>query len=175
MNLITSKLSSKNQITVPKTVRDFLGVSENDSIQFFIEEGRVYLEKGRDIHICPFCRGEDFYGYPCEFCNGEGLVESLTKGDLTQKLYDIFISKGIILKLDAKEPLIRLQIESEDELLKRYREHFQMEYIKAELKHYKIKDLLDKDLQEQMTDLMEFEASKQTFTRWWDSLVDRHI
>lgn len=174
MKSITGKLSSKNQITIPKTVRDFLGINENSAVQFSFEGGRVYLEKGTDMHVCPFCRGQDFYGEPCLFCEGEGTVETITKGDLSLKLFPVFMGKGATLEIDAFEPFVRIHVNTEDEQLKRYGEHFQLEYIKAELRQYKVKDLLDKDLQAKLTNMLEFETSRKNFVRWWENLLDTH-
>ncbi|WP_442638048.1 AbrB/MazE/SpoVT family DNA-binding domain-containing protein [Rossellomorea marisflavi] len=47
MNPISVRLPSKNQITVPKTVRNVIGVVENDSLSFVFEDGRVYIEKSK--------------------------------------------------------------------------------------------------------------------------------
>lgn len=174
MNIITGKISTKNQITIPKTVRDFLGVSEGDTIQFLIEEGRVSMEKGRDVLVCPFCRGQDFYETPCEFCEEKGIVEKLNEESLTQKLYAIFLRKGAVVTLDTTEPFYRIDVATEDELLKLYREHFQMEYIKLVLRHYKVKALLDRELQEQLTGYLKLDASRTNFARWWDLLIEKH-
>ena len=41
--MISSKLSSKGQITLPKSVRQALGVQSGDRIQFEMENGAVIL------------------------------------------------------------------------------------------------------------------------------------
>ncbi len=43
--MITSKLTSKSQTTVPQAVRVALGVSPGDEIAYVIEEGRVLVTK----------------------------------------------------------------------------------------------------------------------------------
>ncbi|HXT82272.1 MAG TPA: type II toxin-antitoxin system PrlF family antitoxin [Acetobacteraceae bacterium] len=43
--MITSKLTSKAQTTVPQPVRVALGVAEGDELAYAIEEGRVILTK----------------------------------------------------------------------------------------------------------------------------------
>jgi antitoxin PrlF len=43
--MITSKLTSKSQTTLPQPVRAALGVKEGDEIAYAIEKGRVILTK----------------------------------------------------------------------------------------------------------------------------------
>jgi len=40
-----SRLSSKSQITIPKTVRVLLELKPGDTIVFIYEDNRVYIEK----------------------------------------------------------------------------------------------------------------------------------
>lgn len=176
MENISAKLSSKNQITVPKTVRDYLGVSENSSVQFVFETGRVYLEKGIEMQVCPFCYGEDFYGEPCLFCDGEGVVEADYEDRITSKLVDIFLDTyhGRGFHFRNVGFFTQIGVLSDDLQQRRYREHFQMEYIKKSLRKYKMKILLDKELQENLANMFEFEDSRKNFVRWWDTLIDTH-
>lgn len=43
--MITSKLTSKSQTTIPQPVRVALGVAEGDELAYTIEAGRVVLTK----------------------------------------------------------------------------------------------------------------------------------
>jgi antitoxin PrlF len=43
--MITSKLTSKAQTTIPQAVRNALGVKEGDELAYQIEDGRVVLSK----------------------------------------------------------------------------------------------------------------------------------
>ena len=43
--MITSKLTSKAQTTIPQPVRAALGVAEGDEVAYTIEPGRVILSK----------------------------------------------------------------------------------------------------------------------------------
>ncbi len=43
--MITSKLTSKAQTTIPQPVRAALGVTEGDELAYIIEHGRVVLTK----------------------------------------------------------------------------------------------------------------------------------
>lgn len=172
MNSIKGKLSSKNQITLPKTVRDFIGVTENDSLEFYLEDGRVFLQKAQDIQPCPFCWGGDFYDHPCQFCDGEGTVEALNVDTLHEQLFPIF--KGAVIQLDTSGEFTRLTVKTKDDLLQLYREHFQMEYIKLVLRHYRMKDLFNKQLQQELIGLLERQQSREIFTNWWESLKQKN-
>lgn len=43
--MLAAKVTSKGQITIPKKVRDRLGVSEGEKIQFCEENGVFYIKK----------------------------------------------------------------------------------------------------------------------------------
>jgi AbrB family looped-hinge helix DNA binding protein len=51
MQRIRSKLSSKNQITVPASVRNALGITSHDQIVFVIDDGIVRVEPGRELSL----------------------------------------------------------------------------------------------------------------------------
>ena len=40
---MATKLTSKGQVTVPKGIREHLGIGPGSSVQFHVEDGRVYL------------------------------------------------------------------------------------------------------------------------------------
>lgn len=46
---ITAKMSSKGQLTVPKTVRDALGLDEGDDVVFRVEGNRAVLARTPDF------------------------------------------------------------------------------------------------------------------------------
>jgi len=46
---IAAKMSSKGQITVPKAVRDALGIGEGDSVVFRVEGSRAVLARTPDF------------------------------------------------------------------------------------------------------------------------------
>lgn len=46
---IKAKLSSKNQLTIPKAIRDSLGLSDQDKVIFQINNGTVTLKKDNDF------------------------------------------------------------------------------------------------------------------------------
>jgi len=45
----TAKITSKGQITIPKGVRDTLGLREGDSLLFRIDGGRAVIAKTADL------------------------------------------------------------------------------------------------------------------------------
>jgi antitoxin PrlF len=49
--MITSKLTSKAQTTIPQSVRAALHLREGDELAYVIEEGRVILMKARTESI----------------------------------------------------------------------------------------------------------------------------
>jgi len=46
---IVAKMSSKGQVTVPKAVRDALGLGEGDSVAFRVEGSRAVLARTPDF------------------------------------------------------------------------------------------------------------------------------
>lgn len=51
MSTATSKLTSKYQATIPKSVREVLAINAGDNIAFDIKENRVYLRKSTPIDL----------------------------------------------------------------------------------------------------------------------------
>lgn len=46
---VKAKLSSKNQLTIPKAVRDSLGLTDQDKVIFQLSDGTVTLKKDTDF------------------------------------------------------------------------------------------------------------------------------
>lgn len=51
MPTVTSKLTSKYQATIPKSVRDLLHINAGDNLAFDIKENRVCLRKATPIDL----------------------------------------------------------------------------------------------------------------------------
>lgn len=47
--MITSRISSKSQTTVPQAVRNALGLREGDELAYDIRDGRVTITKARSV------------------------------------------------------------------------------------------------------------------------------
>lgn len=66
-----SKVSSKNQVVVPKEVREVLGIQEGDQIQWLIREnGEVYVRK-IEIQTAIY----DFFHMMAQEAEKQGLTE----------------------------------------------------------------------------------------------------
>ena len=48
-----ARLSAKGQITVPKQVRELLGVENGDAIAFYFEDNAVKLTSTKNLNITP--------------------------------------------------------------------------------------------------------------------------
>lgn len=46
---VQARLTSKGQVTIPKSVRDALGLVEGDSLVFRVEDGRASIAKSGDL------------------------------------------------------------------------------------------------------------------------------
>lgn len=67
-----SPISSKGQVTIPREIRDRLGVGAGDKIEFAIEEGRTVIRPARD-NPDPF---EKFRGILGPFPGGEAGIKA---------------------------------------------------------------------------------------------------
>ena len=59
--MITSRLTSKAQTTIPQPVRTALGLREGDEIAYAIEDGRVIISRARrDVQDDPFATFDEW-------------------------------------------------------------------------------------------------------------------
>ncbi|HZW15222.1 MAG TPA: type II toxin-antitoxin system PrlF family antitoxin [Brevundimonas sp.] len=59
--MITSRITSKAQTTVPQAVRNALGLREGDELAYEIRDGQVTLTKARsDVQDDPFATFEEW-------------------------------------------------------------------------------------------------------------------
>lgn len=47
--MVTTRITSKGQVTIPKRIREKLGVGPGDAIEFVEEKGVVRVEKRADV------------------------------------------------------------------------------------------------------------------------------
>ncbi len=47
-----SRISSKGQVTIPKTIRDLLNLNEGDRVAFLEDNGKVIITKASLIALC---------------------------------------------------------------------------------------------------------------------------
>jgi antitoxin PrlF len=71
-NTFTSPISSKGQITIPREIRDRLGVGAGDRVEFVIEDDRTTIRPWRD-NPDPF---EKFRGILGLFPGGEAGIKA---------------------------------------------------------------------------------------------------
>ena len=86
--LVSGKLTSKGQITLPKLVREKLQVADGDLISFGEDEsGRIYLEKVSQGHACTICQNgfvamnQTQRAEPCPICKGTRLIQAHNEED----------------------------------------------------------------------------------------------
>lgn len=73
-----SKITSKNQTTIPKAIRKFLDLSSDDFILYRIENDRCYIERAQKFELCPLCEGSGKTKdkKACFLCEEEGRILS---------------------------------------------------------------------------------------------------
>ncbi|WP_150274239.1 AbrB/MazE/SpoVT family DNA-binding domain-containing protein [Paenibacillus tepidiphilus] len=67
MENYSATITSKDQITIPKKVRELLKLSVGDTVSFIIRDNKVIVEKG--VLVCPVCVGAN---ENCFVCRGVG-------------------------------------------------------------------------------------------------------
>lgn len=51
MVMVKSRISSKGQITLPKRIRELLGVGPGEEVEFEVREGEVLLKPRREVPL----------------------------------------------------------------------------------------------------------------------------
>lgn len=60
---VTSKITSKNQVTIPQSIRELLGVEANDTIQWTVHaDGTIAVENSNDNLWANVKEQEEKYG-----------------------------------------------------------------------------------------------------------------
>ena len=78
--MLTGRVSSKGQLTIPKMIRDYLGISAGDRVTFIIRDGEVifYPVKGTLLDL----RGSIKHGRHTENLDA---VRNVVKGEIAKK------------------------------------------------------------------------------------------
>lgn len=77
-----SKITSKNQTTIPKRIRALLDLQTDDYIHYHVENGRCYIQKAEVKEICPVCNGKGEIDsiYECFICDETGYILAEEQG-----------------------------------------------------------------------------------------------
>ena len=136
MKPIIAKMTVKGQITVPKTIRDWLEIESSDSIEFnMVRRGVVEIQKYKMSAACPFCVGEGVLNdATCNICGGEGTLEPFTNKTLSALFCDFCLKQNQPFTINYDEnqpfPIFHLGGETISDDLIYYREVFQLEAVK---------------------------------------------
>ncbi len=53
--MVMAKVTYKGQVTIPKTVRQQLGIEDGDSVLFQFEEGKVIMKRVKRADVSDLC------------------------------------------------------------------------------------------------------------------------
>lgn len=176
MNRISSRLSNKHQITVPKSVRDFLGINERDVMDFIIKDGKVEVVKGKDMIDCPFCtKNKEIDSDDCKICEGKKEIEAFTLENVASRFYEFFQWQPVRIQIDNTHsigfPVFSIDsAEGVSDELNLYKDVFQLEAMRLGLANRKREELKDATLQKTILELFTHDASKKALERWFLSI-----
>lgn len=131
MKKVTSKLTSKFQLTLPKTIRNILEINDFDFVDFVIDDkGKVYVERGKPKLECPICKNGVFFGSQCSVCNGDGYIEYISNEILLSNLFNSAMAEKAKISLETRRGIYYIKLVTNNELLMLYREKIQLEILK---------------------------------------------
>lgn len=90
-------ISTKNQITLNKDIREKLGASAGDKVFFEDCDKGLLIKKATNINECPVCDGlGTVNNETCLFCNGQKFLnDDLNSKYLIKNLVNIFVKKDV--------------------------------------------------------------------------------
>lgn len=145
-------LSSKNQITLNKEVRDALDIESGDKVYFENSPYGVLIKKAEMITTCPICNGDKvFLDDKCLICDGEGTIkEDLTPSLIAKKLINILMLNNVSINIATDNELGYIINSIVDDFkISRYINECQMAIIKISLsKFIENKSILHKDFKD---------------------------
>lgn len=137
MGYMRSSLSVKNQITLPRVVRETLKINAKDTIEYIIEEDKVYIKKVAEENICPICiNGTSVNNYNCPICNGVGSFNEKVSTPLLISKLNLFLIQSEVYEIEIKkDDLIGyiIQVNTEDDFIKAIVSRVQFEILRASL------------------------------------------
>lgn len=139
-------ISSKNQITLNKDIRETLNVSSGDRVYFENTKYGLIMKKAEDINECPICEGiGTINNNECLFCNGVKIFNNkLDSKFIVSKFVSILIEKGIDVNI-KKDDIYGYVLENINIAeLSLYRDKCQLHILINKLNEYlKKEELLD--------------------------------
>lgn len=167
MKKVASKLTSKFQLTLPKTIRNILEINDYDFVDFVIEDdGKVYVEKGKPKMECPICKNGVFFGNHCNVCNGDGYIENISNEILLSTLFKSAMDEKAKIGLESKDGIYYIKLDTNNELLMLYREKIQLEIIKNTIIEFRKKNMAI-PIYSEVEKLLEDKFAKADLSEWY--------
>ena len=142
-------ISSKNQITLNREVRDILDIQSGDKVYFENTPSGVLLKKAEHAHTCPICNGDkNFMNDKCLICDGEGIIkEHLDSKLIVNKLINILLANNININIQPDNTInYIINSKSYINIVSEYIDKCQMFIIRDSLlKFVESKTLIDKE------------------------------
>ena len=154
-------ISSKNQITLNREVREALGVEAGSKVYFEEAPNGILIKKLESLDVCPVCKGEVINlngdAQKCLICNGDGLFKELSIELIIGKLVNILISNNISIDIEKDNDLqYIINSKSSDEVVSYYINKCQIYIIKRSLEALRDKGtLIDNNLKDKCLKLFD--------------------
>lgn len=158
-------ISSKNQITLNKEIRNALDISSGDKVYFYQTAHGFILKKAEDNNICPVCEGnKKILNQQCLICKGQGfLKEKLDSKFIANKLVSILLNNDIDVDIKTDKLLgYIINSKANEQLLDEYISRCQLYIIKNSLSSFVDKGILiPNSTKEQFVSLCENKLYKE--------------
>lgn len=139
-------ISSKNQITLNKDIRDILNVSSGDRVYFENTKYGLIMKKAQDVNNCPICDGVGIINdNECLFCKGAKIFNNkLDSKFIVSKFVSILIEKGIDVNVKKDDLYGYILDNISNKEMSLYRDKCQLHILTNTLNEYlKKEELLD--------------------------------
>lgn len=129
-----AKITSKHQITIPKTVWSWLHLEEKGSVEFeYLEDGKVLMTKAYALTPCPFCqKNQVTLLSPCPLCKDKQTIETPTIETLHFGYLDFCLTfdVDVVISKDRAFGFTLYQSNHENKTFKVYQDMYQLEAIR---------------------------------------------